>query len=63
METTITTTSSLEEQPLEVIRRVKALKKLQFENIKHEVRRARPCRARLTPSCRSATMRSATSST
>jgi len=28
---------SLEELPLEVIRRVKALKKLQFENIKHEV--------------------------
>ena len=28
---------SVEDQPLEVIKRVKALKKLQFENIKHEV--------------------------
>jgi len=28
---------SLEEQPLEVIKRLQALKKLQFENIKHEV--------------------------
>ena len=30
---------SVEDQPLEVIKRVKALKKLQFENIKHEVSR------------------------
>merc|ERR1712156_883240 len=31
-------TLSVEDQPLEVIKRVKALKKLQFKNIKHEVR-------------------------
>jgi len=34
---------SLEEQPLEVIKRVKALKRLQFENIKHEVRYYEEC--------------------
>ena len=30
-------TFSLEDQPVEVVKRVRALKKLQFENIKHEV--------------------------
>jgi len=36
-------TLSVEDQPLEVIKRVKALKKLQFENIKHEVRYYEEC--------------------
>lgn len=36
-------TPSLEDQPLEVIKRIKALKKLQFENIKHEVRYYEEC--------------------
>lgn len=38
-------TFSLEDQPLEVIRRVKALKKLQFENIKQEVAYYAECHA------------------
>merc|ERR1719466_28048 len=36
-------TLSVEDQPLEVIKRVKALKKLQFENIKNEVRYYEEC--------------------
>jgi len=36
-------TFNLEDQPLEVIKRIKALKKLQFENVKHEVRYYEEC--------------------
>lgn len=36
-------TFSLEDQPLEVVRRIKALKKLQFDNIKHEVNYYEEC--------------------